>query len=114
VICDFGEIVVVPFPFVDRPIVKRRPSLVLSNQPFNSENDHSILAMITTGAGSSWPSDVPLPASTESGLRHDCVMRWKLFTLPNSLILKRIGRLSAGQLRLVHKSVRGFLAPKGA
>ncbi|MEX0627389.1 MAG: type II toxin-antitoxin system PemK/MazF family toxin, partial [Cucumibacter sp.] len=46
-ICEFGDVVVVPFPFVERPISKRRPALVFSTRAFNTENDHSALAMIS-------------------------------------------------------------------
>lgn len=92
-ICDFGDVVVVPFPFVDLPISKRRPALVFSNESFNADNDHSVLAMITTGIGSTWPSDLPISDKASAGLLHDSVVRWKLFTLPNSIILKQLGRL---------------------
>lgn len=93
-ICDHGEVVLVPFPFVDLPISKKRPALVLSVAEFNEETDHSILAMITTAKSSSWPSDHFLLEHEAVGLKKNCYVRWKTFTLPNSLILRRIGHLS--------------------
>jgi mRNA interferase MazF len=91
VICDFGDVVVVPFPFVDRPIQKRRPSLVLSVRSFNEASGHSVLAMITTAAGTRWPSDLPIHDLAVAGLPRACVVRWKLFTLPNDTLLKKAG-----------------------
>jgi mRNA interferase MazF len=110
VICDFGDVVVVPFPFVDRPITKRRPALVLSRETFNAGNGHSILAMITTAAQTNWPSDVELAALTEAGLDHRSVVRWKLFTVPNDLILRRIGGLAAKDRTAVVRASREILA----
>jgi mRNA interferase MazF len=92
-ICDVGDTVVVPFPFTDRPVVKRRPALALSRRAFNTDNGHTVLAMITTAAGSAWPSDIPITDGTSAGLDHSSTIRWKLFTLPNSLLVRLLGHL---------------------
>jgi mRNA interferase MazF len=94
VICDLGDVVVVPFPFVDAAAEKRRPSVILSRQDFNRANGHSVCAMITTAARSKWPSDIAIDDFTAAGLQRACVVRWKLFTLPNDIILKRAGALA--------------------
>lgn len=111
-VCDFGDVVVVPFPFVDRPISKTRPALVLSNEEFNADNDHTILAMITTGSGSSWPSDMEISDGDSAGLRHRSVIRWKLFTLPNQTILRRIGELGTADRQTVTKTTRKSFAAR--
>jgi hypothetical protein len=50
-------VVIVPFPFVDTPVAKPRPALVLSDAGFNCANEHSVLAMITRATHTRWPSD---------------------------------------------------------
>ena len=92
VICDLWSVVVVPFPFSERPGTKRRPALVLSKRLFNGSG-HTILAMITTKDHARWPGDTDITNIRASGLRLICVIRLKLFTLDNRLILKRIGTL---------------------
>lgn len=94
-ICEAGEVVIVPFPFVDSAAKKRRPSLVLSHLSFNEAHGHFICAMITTAAHSTSPSDIAIADLTAAGLSRSCVIRWKLFTLPNAIILKRAGALGA-------------------
>lgn len=81
------------FPFVDVPVRKPRPVVVLSTRPFNGTHGHVVTAMITTGADSHWPSDVPIVDLAAAGLRHGSVIRCKLFTLPNGQIGRRIGHL---------------------
>jgi mRNA interferase MazF len=110
VICDFGDVGVVPFPFVDFAADKRRPALVLSHATFNEAHGHSICAMITTAAGSRWHSDVAIADLNPAGLNRPCVVRWKLFTLPNDLIVKRAGKLSSQDRGKVIAAARTILA----
>ena len=109
-ICDFGDVVVVPFPFVDLAAEKRRPSLILSRINFNNTHGHSVCAMITTAARSKWPSDVAIEDLQVAGLNRPCVVRWKLFTLPNDYILRRAGRLAAGDRANIVSHARNVLA----
>lgn len=94
-IFDRFETAVVPFPFTDVPISKRRPALVVSGRSFNKTNGATILAMITTAKESHWPSDLAIEVLAAAGLNVACIVRWKLFTLPNTLILRRLGLFSA-------------------
>jgi mRNA-degrading endonuclease toxin of MazEF toxin-antitoxin module len=110
VICEFADIVVVPFPFLEKPVSKRRPALVFSTAEFNSVNGHSALAMITTAAGSAWPSDVAIDGELETAISRQSYIRWKLFTLPNQLILRRLGRLAEGNRREVAAFARRSFA----
>jgi mRNA interferase MazF len=110
VICDFGDVVVVPFPFVDLAAEKRRPSLVLSQATFNKSHGHSVCAMITTAARSNWPSDIAIKDLRPAGLNRPCVIRWKLFTLPNDYILRRAGKLAPGDQDKVVSAARNIFA----
>lgn len=94
-ICDRFDIVVVPFPFDEMPVNKRRPAVVLSGRHFNVANGQTIFAMITTAKATSWPSDVAIETLDEAGLQQPCVIRLRLRTLPNASILRRLGRLAS-------------------
>lgn len=90
-----GDIVVVPFPFTDCRATKRRPALVCSSREFNRESRHLVLAMVTTSGHAPWPGDVAIRDLGASGLPAPSVVRWKLFTLDASSILRRAGSLAA-------------------
>ena len=47
-----------------------------------------------TSSPPSWPGDSPISQLASCGLSVSCIVRLKLFTLDNRLIVKRIGRLS--------------------
>jgi mRNA interferase MazF len=62
----------------------------MSGRTFNRYG-HSLRAMITT-ASHSWPLDTTF-AWSPAGLAKPSIVRMKLFTLDNTLIQRRIGRL---------------------
>jgi mRNA interferase MazF len=104
VICDRWDVVAVPFPFSEKAAEKRRPALVLSSKAFNSAG-HSVLAMITTRGHHPWPGDCVLEDHDGAGLPLPCLVRLKLFTLDNRVILRRIGRLSDADRKRVENSL---------
>lgn len=87
------DIVTALFPFTDAAVKKPRPVLVLSGANFNRDHGHIIGCMITTGAGSVWPSDQVISDLLPTGLSHRSIVRWKVFTLSHLVIGKRIGSL---------------------
>lgn len=91
---DAFDVVIVPFPFTDREVRRRRPAVVLTpHQPYGAQTGHCVIAMITAAAGSSWPYDLAIADPDAAGLRKPCVMRMKLFTIDQRLIVGRAGRL---------------------
>ncbi|MCX5768139.1 MAG: type II toxin-antitoxin system PemK/MazF family toxin [Gemmatimonadetes bacterium] len=90
-----GDVVVVPFPFTERASAKRRPALVCSSREFNLHSSHLVLAMITTATHTPWPGDVTIRDLDAAGLPGASTVRWKLFTLDRSLVLRRLGALAA-------------------
>lgn len=106
--CKQWEIVVVPFPFSNQSGTKRRPALVLSDRSFNIRG-HTVLAMVTTSSQRSWPGDVVLSDDKTAGLQIPCIVRLKLFTLDNRLLLKRIGCLSRNDQKKISSQVKTYL-----
>jgi len=89
------DVVVVPFPFTDRATTKRRPALVLSDAAnFNKQAGHSVLTMITSAKNSDWPLDVEIKDLDAAGLSSASIVRMKLFTLDDRLIVRRAGKLA--------------------
>jgi mRNA interferase MazF len=108
VISERWDVVVVPFPFVEGPGGKRRPALALSGPEFN-RTGHTILAMITTQEHHPWPGDTALQQPQAAGLPEPCLVRLKLFTLDNRLILRRAGRLAAVDAEAVRRNLHRHL-----
>ncbi len=97
------------FPFTDRRTTKRRPALVVSAPGFNSIHEQSILAMITS-ADNDWPSDVAIRDWREANLNVPCKVRFKLFTLDNALVARKLGTLSNRDGKAVRSALASVLA----
>jgi mRNA interferase MazF len=101
------DVVVVPFPFTDSAATKKRPALIISDTTaFNKLTQKSVMAMITSASHSSWALDVPLKDLTSAGLKTDSIIRMKLFTLDDALIIKKIGQLASKDRNNLEKSLQ--------
>ena len=93
-ICERYDLAVVPVPFHEIPVRKRRPVVILSGRQFNEANGWTVVAMVTTAKELSWSSDVVIRDLEAAGLRVPCVVRPRLQTMPNDLFVRPIGRLA--------------------
>ena len=107
VISEQWDVVVVPFPFSGQAGEKRRPAVALSTKRFN-RGGHTILAMITSAAHRPWAADTPITGLSSAGLRARCIVRLKLFTLDNRLLLRRSGSLDAADQRQLLENLRAY------
>ena len=65
--------------------------------------------MITTAGHTRWPSDYPIHDMRPTGLPVDCVVRWKLFTLDNRALQRRIGRPGERETEGCRAALAGIL-----
>jgi mRNA interferase MazF len=94
VIFDRYDVAVVPFPFHEIPVRKRRPCIILSGRRFNEANGWTVMAMITTAKQTSWPSDVLIADLGAAGLQQPCVVRWRLQELPRREVQERVEQVA--------------------
>lgn len=100
------NVVLVPFPFTDSGKSKRRPALVLSSQNnFNESVEHTVLAMVTSARNEPWPLDVSIQDLEKAGLTKASVIRMKIFTIDNRLILDTLGDLAIKDRRAIRKNL---------
>jgi mRNA interferase MazF len=99
-------VVIVPFPFTDSAAARRRPAVVISApEELGRGVGHSVLAMVTSAANPSWPLDVPIEDLEAAGLPQASVVRMKLFTLDDRLVLRVAGQLAPSDCESVERSL---------
>jgi mRNA interferase MazF len=106
--CKPFDVVAVPFPFTDRHTAKRRPALALSSEEFSAQTGNTLLAMITSARNSAWPYDIAIDFA-RAGLHAPSIVRMKLFTLDNRLILRAVGTLGEPDRNSVRSEVRRLM-----
>ena len=82
---------------------------MISSAIFNAGHQHTVCAMITSKSSPDWPSDVRIENWREAGLTVPCHVRFKVFTLDQSLIRGRIGALSATDANAVRAQLTHLL-----
>lgn len=89
------DVVVVPFPYVELPVDKRRPALVVSRPDVEADHGWLWLAMITSAPGPLRLGDAVLADLKAAGLTRACRVRTaKLATLDRATVVRRTGALS--------------------
>jgi mRNA interferase MazF len=91
---NFGDVVLVPFPFTDQTTNKKRPAVVISSEVYNAEYLARILMSITSQVSSS-PKvyDIAITDWDSAGLLKASMIKPVITTIEKQLILKKLGRL---------------------
>ena len=106
-----GEILIIPLPFTDLTANKKRPVLVLSKQSYNNIADDLIVAAITSNVDSK-PYVVVFNNNdmTDGALvAESCVRADKIYTLSQSIVIKRFGKVSDVIVQKVKESLNSVM-----
>lgn len=99
---QFGDVVLVPFPFTDQSTTKQRPGVVVSSDAYRRARRDLILMAVTSqvhGAGAF--GELVVEDWQAAKLLRPSAIKPVLATLEQSLVIKTLGRLSpADQQRL--------------
>ena len=100
-----GEIVLIPVPFTDLSATKRRPVLVMSNDSYNATNQDIVVVAVTSNQLQSGIS-IATSDMTQGQLPKPSVIRNdKIYTLNQSIVVKRIGRIADDVLDKVRTEI---------
>ncbi|MFZ0207006.1 MAG: type II toxin-antitoxin system PemK/MazF family toxin [Roseiarcus sp.] len=107
---DFGNVVLVPFPFTSQTASKKRPAVIVSGSAYNRVKPDIVVMAITSQfrpvqtLGEAWLSDW-----RAAGLLKPSVVKPVFVTLEQRLVLRTLGSLSAIDVAAVRKSISDTL-----
>ena len=88
------DIILVPFPFTNLETTQKRPALIVSPDKYNNKKD-VVIAFITSKLDVEYTTgDYKLQEWKEAHLPKPSMLCMKLATIDNSIILKKLGRLT--------------------
>ncbi len=91
---EFGDILLVPFPFTDLRSSKNRPAIVVSSEAYAKDHPDLILIALTSHTrGRTRTGEAALDRWKEAGLKKPSTIKPILFTIEKKLIVKKLGRL---------------------
>ena len=104
---DRGDVVLVPYPFGDRPEGRRRPALVISTGEYSQITGEVVVAQITSRvSGPARPGDYLIQDWQVANLPRPAMVRSRLATLKVSLVLRRLGSLAGADLEGAGQALR--------
>lgn len=85
------KLVLVEFPYTEKPLKKKRPALLLTDTP-HGKYRIVIVAYVTSRRGEDIASEVAIKSSETSGLTKDSIVKLhKLAAIPKSAIRGELG-----------------------
>ena len=104
------SIVKVPFPYPDRPVVQRRPALVVAAGDLDLAHGLLWVLMITSAENRPWPTDVPVTDLACAGLPAPSVVRCAKVAIIESAAAEPLGFLPEADRGAVRAHVAQALA----
>lgn len=107
---DFGDIVLVPFPFTSQTASKKRPAVVVSSNSYNAAKPDIVLMAVTSQLRPS-PilGEVWLQAWQAAGLIKPSAIKPIFATLEQSLIIRSLGALSTADRETLRQAIAQIL-----
>ena len=93
---QFGDVVLVPFPFTDQSTTKQRPGVVVSSAAYHrARRDLILMAATSQMRGSGAFGELVVEDWQAAKLLRPSEIKPVLATLEQTLVIKKLGRLSA-------------------
>ncbi len=104
-----GDVVLVAVPFTDQSGTKKRPAVIISSSTYNQQHPDLIILPITSQLrpGMNW--DIPMVHWREAGLLKPSTGKPVLATVEKTIIVKKLGRLHAEDLRTLQAGLKKML-----
>lgn len=112
---EFGDIILVPFPFTDQSASKKRPAVIISSTDYNRDRPDLIIMAVTsqlkptTGIG-----EVIVEHWESAGLLKPSAIKPVITTIEKPLVLRKMGGLKETDQTALQQSLRTILGnPSG-
>lgn len=107
---QFGEVVLVRFPFTNQAAFKQRPAVVVSNVRYNTDRPDVVIMAITSqvrktpGIGEAWIADWQT-----ANLLKPSAVKPVFATIEQNLILKSLGHLQPSDQSTLRDAIAAIL-----
>lgn len=108
---EFGDVILVPFPFTDQTTSKKRPAVVISSAAYNRQRPDLIIMAITSQARpANRLGEVSLQRWQSAGLLKPSVIKPVVTTVHKGLVLKKLGRLTQDDVKRLEDALKAIIA----
>ena len=102
-----GDVILVPFPFSDQTVTKKRPAVIVSSDKYNViSQDIVIMAITGQMRGRLGVGEFLIEDWQAAGLLKPSAVKSAISTIEQSLVLKLLGRFSSEDLSTLEKALK--------
>ena len=107
---NFGEVVLVPFPFTNQTTTKKRPAVVVSSPVYHRERPDIILMAVTSQMRpSALFGEVIITRWKEAGLLKPSVIKPIFTTIEQGIVLRKLGRLGREDRKVLQEMLENLV-----
>ena len=107
---NFGEVVLVRFPFTNQSAFKQRPAVVISNSSYNTARPDVVIMAVTSQLHSSLSvGDVLISQWQAANLLKPSAVKPVFATLEQNLLLKQLGVLQPSDQAALRQAIASVL-----
>ena len=107
---EFGDIILVSFPFTDQTASKKRPAVVVSSKAYHDEQPDLVLMAITSQPRPQGTvGEVVVSQWQKAGLLKPSVIKPVLATIERGLVLRKLGKLEAADRKALQLALSTIL-----
>ena len=111
---EFGDVVLVPFPFTDQRTTKRRPAVIVSSPAYHRSRPDVIIMAITsrTAAATSSLGESPIGRWKKAGLLRPSLFKPLIATIEGGLVLRKLGCMHESDLVRLRQALEEILGDR--
>lgn len=107
---EFGDIVLIPFPFTDQTTTKKRPAVIVSSRAYHEQRpDLIVMAVTSQTRAAAGVGEVPVTKWEQAGLLKPSAIKPILATVEPRLVIKKIGRLHEADRATLKDTISAIL-----
>jgi mRNA interferase MazF len=107
---DFGDVVLVPFPFTSQAASKKRPAVIVSNREYNaSRPDVVVMAITSQLRPAAIFGEVWIVHWQVAGLLKPSAIKPIFATLEQAILIRRLGTLGPNDPAALRKAIAAVL-----
>ncbi len=100
-----GDVVLVSFVFADETGTKQRPAVIISSDIYHQQRQEAIISAITSRVDRILVGDHAINHWREAGLLFPSVATGIIRTIKQSMLVRRLGRISPADLKEIDKQL---------
>lgn len=107
---NFGDVLLVPFPFTDQTGTKKRPAVVVNSMTFNQRHNDLILMAITSQVRKPLNfGELEIIEWDKAGLLKLSVIKPVFTTIEERIVLKKLGSLNVSDETNLRNNIQQIL-----